>query len=266
MPALTVDRTTRRLGYSLALVTLTLCLALSGCTPEKPKGWTLLESRPHDPGAYTQGLVFHDGVFLESTGLYGQSQLRRVDPATGQVLARTTLAAERFGEGLALLGDRLYQLTWKSQVGYIYDLTSLALVDSFAYAGEGWGLTTDGTNLIMSDGSATLRFLDPATFAVRREVEVRDGRSPLTRLNELEYVNGEVYANVYQSTWIVRIDPDSGQVRQWLDLASLVPKDKRGSTEDVLNGIAHDPATGTLYLTGKRWPQMHSIRVDSLAR
>ncbi len=254
------------LGYSFALAALTFFLTLSGCTPEKPKGWTLLESHPHDPGAYTQGLVLHDGVFLESTGLYGQSQLRRVDQATGQVLARAVLPPQRFGEGLARLGDRLYQLTWKSQVGYVYDLATLTLVDSFAYAGEGWGLTTDGTDLIMSNGSATLRFLDPATFAVRREVEVRDGRSPLTKLNELEYVNGEVYANVYQSTWIVRIDPDSGLVRQWLDLASLVPKDKRGSTEDVLNGIAYDPATGRLYVTGKRWPQIFSIRLDSLAR
>ncbi len=266
MPAPTADLTSRRSGFSLVLTALTLSLTVSGCTPEKPPGWTLLESHPHDPGAYTQGLVLHDGVFLESTGQYGLSQLRRVDPATGQVLARVVLPAQRFGEGLALLGDRLYQLTWKSQVGYVYDLTSFALVDSFAYHGQGWGLTTDGTDLIMSNGSATLRFLDPVTFAIRREVEVRDGQSPLVNLNELEYVDGEIFANVYQSSWIVRIDPDSGAVRQWLDFASLVPKDKRGSTEDVLNGMAYDPATGTLYVTGKRWPRMYSIRVDTLAR
>lgn len=241
---------------------LGLSIVALGCTPDTPTGWTLLESRPHDRGAYTQGLVLHDGVFLESTGLYGQSQVRRVDPVSGQVLARITLPAERFGEGLALLGERLYQLTWKSQVGYVYDLTSLALVDSFSYAGEGWGLTTDGSQLIMSDGSATLRFLDPVTFDVAREVVVRDGNSPLPKLNELEYINGELYANIYQANWIVRIDPASGQVRQWLDFSSLVPRDKQGSSEDVLNGIAHDPATGTLYITGKRWPEIFSVRVD----
>jgi glutamine cyclotransferase len=163
---------------------------------------------------------------------------------------------------LALLGGRLFQLTWKEQVGYVYDAATLARVDSFTYHGQGWGLTTDGSSLIMSDGSATLRFLDPVSFRVRREITVRDGSSPLLWVNELEYARGELFANIYQSDWVVRIDPSTGQVREWLDLAGLLPKRERTPETDVLNGIAYDQDTGNLLVTGKRWPAIFELHLQ----
>jgi len=219
---------------------------------------------PHDTAAYTQGLVAVGGDLYESTGLYGQSQVRRLNRATGQVEAATPLASDRFGEGLTFLNGRLYQLTWKNMVGYVYDASTLAPLDSFRYEREGWGLTTDGNALIMSDGTARLRFLDPATFAVIREVTVRDQGSPLSQLNELEYVQGVIFANVYQSDWIVRVDPDSGTVLEWIDLAGLLPERDRTPATDVLNGIAFDQESGHLLVTGKRWPWLFALRLDSL--
>jgi glutamine cyclotransferase len=221
--------------------------------------FTVAARVPHDPAAYTQGLVYADGVLYESTGLYGQSQVRRVNRATGRVEAAVSLAADRFGEGLALLDGRLYQLTWQSMIGYVYDAATLAPLDSFRYEGEGWGLTTDGTALIMSDGTARLRFLDPATFAVVRELTVRDHGSPLSALNELEYVDGVIFANVYQSDWIVRVDADSGTVLEWIDFKGLLDGGDRTPQTDVLNGIAFDPASGNLLLTGKRWPWLFEV-------
>jgi glutamine cyclotransferase len=221
---------------------------------------------PHDTGAYTQGLVFADGHLYESTGLLGRSQLRKVDLVSGSVISAVSLAPDRFGEGLALLDGRLFQLTWKSGVGYIYDATTLARVDSFSYAGEGWGLTTDGTSLIMSDGTATLRFLDPGSLAVVATLDVQDRGSPLRGINELEYVQGEIYANVYPSNWIVRIDARTGDVRQWIDLASLLPRQDRTPDTDVLNGIAYDAATGHFLVTGKRWPAVFELRIHRPAR
>ena len=250
-----------RLARAIARVVLTTVLA---CSPDtSAQGYEVLGRLAHDSTAYTQGLLAHDGVLYESTGLHGQSQLRRVDRQTGRVLAAVPLAADRFGEGLALLDGRLHQLTWQHGTGYIYDLTTLARVDSFAYTGEGWGLTTDGAHLIMSDGTATLRFLDPATFAVARSLEVRDGSSPLSKLNELEYVRGEILANVYPSSWIVRIDPETGQVRGWLDMAGLVPEALRASETDVLNGIAYDAASDEVLVTGKRWPVLYRLRLPA---
>jgi glutamine cyclotransferase len=216
---------------------------------------------PHDPSAYTQGLVFEGDGFIESTGVRGQSTLRRVTMETGDVVLRVSLPEDRFGEGVALLGDRVYQLTWTSGVGYIYDRTTLAYADSFAYSGEGWGLTTDGTSLIMSDGSATIDFLDPATFAVTGSITVRSDGAELSSINELEWIDGEIWANVYQSNWIVRIDPRTGDVLRWIDATDLVPPEKRGNADDVLNGIAHDAATNRLFVTGKRWPVLYEVRV-----
>ncbi|MGH7689787.1 MAG: glutaminyl-peptide cyclotransferase, partial [Gemmatimonadaceae bacterium] len=211
----------------------------------------------------TEGLLYSGGVLYESIGLYGRSQLRREDLATGRVLASVALAPDRFGEGLALLGGRLYQLTWKSHSGYVYASATLARVDSFAFPGEGWGMTTNGTALIMSDGSDSLRFFDPHTFATVRELHVRSGGLPLKALNELEYVHGGIYANVYQSNWIVRVDPTSGNVTQWLDLSALVPAHDPDPANDVLNGIAFDAATGDLLVTGKKWPVLFDIHPDS---
>jgi glutamine cyclotransferase len=242
-----------------AAVTAALAVA---CGRRPSGGFTMVRRFPHDTSAYTQGLVYANGTLFESTGLYGHSQVRRVDLATGRVLASVALPADHFGEGLALLHGRLYQLTWKEQVGYVYDASTLARVDSFTYRGQGWGLTTDGSSLIMSDGSATLRFLDPGSFEVRREITVRDGDSPLLWINELEFARGELFANIYTSNWIVRIDPATGQVREWLNLSGLLPRRERTPTTDVLNGIAYDDATGDLLVTGKRWPALFELHLQ----
>lgn len=214
---------------------------------------------PHDPTAYTQGLLWANGTLYESTGRYGHSELRRVDLESGRVLASRKLPDNRFGEGLSLLNGRLYQLTWQSGVAYTYDAATLAPRDSFAYPGEGWGLATDGTSLIMSDGSDSLRVLSPESFKVERIVHVRYKGAPLYQLNELELVNGDLLANVYQSNWILRIDPTTGAVRQLIDLADLYP-DRPGSAE-VMNGIAVAPDSGSLLLTGKLWPVMFEVRL-----
>lgn len=231
-------------------------------TPEPPAvityTYTVVNAYPHDPGAFTQGLVYADGVLYESTGLYGRSSLRRVALETGEVLQQRDLPAEYFGEGLALFDDRLIQLTWQNNTGFVYDATSFELQQSWRYPTEGWGLTHDSTHLIMSDGSATLRFLDPVTFKVQREVLVTDGSRPVVRLNELEYVNGEVFANVWQTDWVVRIDPQSGRVLGWIDLGGLLTPEERQGT-DVLNGIAYDAQSDRLFVTGKLWPKLFEI-------
>jgi len=213
---------------------------------------------PHDPGAFTQGLVYADGVLYESTGLNGRSSLRRVALETGEVLQRRDLAPEYFGEGLALFNDRLIQLTWQNNIGFVYDANSFEPLQTWAYPTEGWGLTHDGTHLIMSDGSAVLRFLDPYTFAVQRAVTVTNGGRPVARLNELEYINGEVFANVWMTDWIARIDPHTGRVLGWVDLSGLLTAEER-TAADVLNGIAYDPQGGRLFVTGKLWPKLFEI-------
>jgi glutaminyl-peptide cyclotransferase len=248
-----------------------LCLILlpAGCksrdTPRPPAGYEVIRTFPHDPSAYTQGLVLSDKILYESTGLYGHSDIRTVDLPTGRVRKSVPLSDKQFGEGLALLAGRLYQLTWRSELGYVYDAATLAPVDSFRYRGEGWGLATDGHALIMSDGSDTLRFLDPATFEVTRRLSVTFSTgAPATRLNELEYIDGELFANVYQSDWIVRIDPRTGLVREVLDLAALPEKAKeRSPREEVLNGIAFDPRTGHLLVTGKHWATLFEIALKT---
>lgn len=245
-----------------AFATCALATLLLGCSGNPGSDdYTVIRRFPHDTAAYTQGLVYAGGQLYESTGLLGQSQVRLVDLETGQVQASHALSADRFGEGLALLDGRLYQLTWTSGVGYIYDAATLTPLDSFSYTGQGWGLATDGESLIMTDGSATLRFLDPATFAVVREVTIQDRGSALLEVNELEYFQGALYGNVYRSDWIVRIDPASGAVLNWIDLAGLLPERDRSPATDVLNGIAFDEGTGHLLVTGKRWPALFEIRL-----
>jgi glutamine cyclotransferase len=213
---------------------------------------------PHDPSAFTQGLVFDAGQLYESTGLWGRSSLRRVALETGVVLQRRDLTAEYFGEGLALFRGQLFQLTWQNGIGFIYDADTFELLRIWRYETEGWGLTHDGAQLIMSDGSATLRFLNPDTLSVQRTLQVTDRGRPVDMLNELEYVNGEIFANVWQTDWIVRIDPSTGMVTGWVDLSGLLMPEERLAA-DVLNGIAYDPATQRLFVTGKLWPKLFEI-------
>ena len=243
-----------RFAALAALVPVVVCRGGDRSTD----AFTITARFPHDPNAYTQGLLWANGVLFESTGRYGHSEIRRVDLRTGRVLASRKLADDRFGEGLALLDGRLYQLTWQSGVAYTYDAATLAPRDSFRYPGEGWGLATDGRSLIMSDGSDSLRVLSPSTFRVERVVHVRYNGSPLYQLNELEYVRGDLLANVYQSNWVLRIDPTTGVVRQLIDFADLYPD--RSATAEVMNGIAIAPDSARLLLTGKMWPVLFEVK------
>jgi len=222
----------------------------------------VLDTMPHDPEAYTQGLLWHDGDLYESTGQYGHSTLRRVDPATGEVLSSRALSPNLFGEGVARIEDRLIQLTWRSGTALVWDREKLAELSRLRYAGEGWGLCFDGRYLVMSDGSSVLTFRDPDTFQIMREVEVllRDGA--VGRLNELECLEGWVFANVYTTDWIVQIDPQSGRVGSVIDASGLLSQEEsRGA--DVLNGIAYDRDQEVFYLTGKLWPKLFAVRFVS---
>ena len=223
-------------------------------------GFEIVREYPHDPKAFTQGLIYRNGVLFESTGQHGQSTLRRVDLESGKVLRQRRLDDRYFGEGLTEWGGRLVQLTWQTNVGFVYDLESFAPQSTFSYAGEGWGLTQDGRRLIMSDGGTRLRFLDPATFREIGGVEVMDGSQPVEKLNELEFVDGLVYANVWYSERIAAIDPESGRVIAWIDLAPIRPA-SLGDADAVLNGIAFDAAGKRLFVTGKLWPKLFEIRV-----
>jgi glutaminyl-peptide cyclotransferase len=225
-------------------------------------GYKVVRSYPHDPLAFTQGLTYHDGVLYEGTGLVGRSSIRKVRLETGEVLQIRHLAEPYFGEGIAIWQDSLIQLTWQSEIGFVYDLATFEPRRTFRYTGEGWGLTHDGTRLIMSDGSATgtLRLLDPATFRETGRLTVRDGAIPVKGLNELEFVKGEIYANVWNTDRIARISPRTGQVTGWIDLRGLLdPREAAGV--DVLNGIAYDAAADRLFVTGKLWPRLFEIQL-----
>jgi glutamine cyclotransferase len=236
--------------------------AVDGRQPAEANGQTVrvVNRYPHDRNAYTQGLFFDGGVLYEGTGLVNESSLRRVELTTGNVLQRVDIPGDHFGEGIARAGDRIFQLTWTSGIAYVYDGQSLALLDSMRYQGEGWGLTYDGQALIMSDGTDVLEFRDPSDFSVAKTLQVRDKGAPLRNLNELEYIDGEIWANVYQTDFIARIDPATGDVLQMIDLAGvLTPAEKQGT--DVLNGIAWDPQGRRIFVTGKRWPVLLEIDV-----
>ena len=224
-------------------------------------GYRVLNVYPHDPDAYTQGLVYRDGFLFESTGLNGRSTLRKIRLETGDVVQQHRVDPQHFAEGLANWNGQLIQLTWKSSLGFVYDQTTFEPRRTFRYRGEGWGLTNDQTRLIMSDGSAALRFLDPATFQERGQVNVRDGNAAIRNLNELEYVRGEVYANVWHTDRIARISPASGRVVGWIDLTGLLPTTYELDPEAVLNGIAFDAVRGRLFVTGKLWPRLYEIEV-----
>jgi len=220
---------------------------------------------PHDRHAFTQGLEYRDGALYEGTGRYGTSELRKIRLETGEVLQRTSLDAQYFGEGITVWGDTIVQLTWRSETGFMYDRRTFERIATFHYSGEGWGLTNDGTRLIMSDGSATLRFLDPQTLQETSRLTVRDDGVPVVRLNELELVRGEILANVWLTNRIARISPKTGEVLGWIDLTGILsPQDARGV--DVLNGIAYDAKRDRLFVTGKLWPKIFEIRIKRAKR
>ena len=223
-------------------------------------GYTVVRSYPHDHDAFTQGLQYVDGVFYEGTGLNGRSSIRKVKIETGEVLQKRDVPAQHFGEGIALVKGELFQLTWQSGLAFVYDPATFTPKRQHKYSGEGWGLTTDGSGLVMSDGTATLRFLDPATFAERRRVRVTAAGKPLDRLNELEAVRAEIFANVWQTDYIARIDPSTGTVTGYIDLRGLLSARAREGT-DVMNGIAYDAAGDRLFITGKLWPRVFEVRI-----
>jgi glutamine cyclotransferase len=216
---------------------------------------------PHDPAAFTQGLVYHDGFFYEGTGLNGRSSVRKVRLETGEVVQHVELPAEYFGEGIAIVKDKVIQLTWQSHIGFVYNLSDFKLLRQFSYPGEGWGLTSRGNELFMSDGTAEIRVLDATTLKEKRRFTVRDGAAPVDQLNELEFVEGELFANVWQTDRIARISPETGKVVGWIDLTGLLSPVYRRQDGAVLNGIAYDSIHKRLFVTGKLWPNIFEIQL-----
>lgn len=218
----------------------------------------VVRSYPHDPQAFTQGLIYRNGFLYEGTGLNGRSGIRKVKLETGEVLDVRPLAEQYFGEGITEFKGSIYQLTWRAGIGFVYNASTFEPTRTFTYSGEGWGLTHDGTHLIMSDGTAQLRFWDPATLTEARRITVRDATGPVAELNELEFVKGEILANVWQTERIARISPADGRVTGWIDLSGLLTPAERAGT-DVLNGIAYDQKGDRLFVTGKLWPRLFEI-------
>ena len=223
--------------------------------------YEVVDSWPHLTTHFTQGLVYYDGHLYESTGQYGSSLLCRLDLKTGKVKKKVDVAKEYFAEGMAILGDKIYQLTWQAHKGFVYDLKNFDRLAEFSYEGEGWGLTADAHSLIMSDGTNKIRFIDPVSFRVLRSIEVYDHNQPLAELNELEYIKGEIYANIWHSDKIVRIDPATGKILAWIDLSGLRRPEDGGDSDNVLNGIAYDDKNDRLFVTGKRWSKLYEIRL-----
>lgn len=224
-------------------------------------GYGVVRVYPHDPKAFTQGLIYRNGFLFESTGINGQSTLRMVRLETGEVIRQHKLDPQHFAEGLTECNNRLIQLTWKSNFGFIYELTNFKTEKTFHYSGEGWGLTHDGKRLIMSDGGPRLRFLDQKTFKETGRIPVTHRHTPVSNLNELEFVKDEIFANIWKTDQIVRIDPRTGWITGWIDLRNLLPKEDRTKSVDVLNGIAYDAGKDRLFVTGKYWPKLFEIRL-----
>ena len=216
---------------------------------------------PHDRRAFTQGLVYHNGVLYEGIGGYGQSALRKVEIETGRVLEEHNLLPEFFGEGITIFGQHIFQLTWKSHLGFIYDQGSMRILRQFRYATEGWGITNNDNALIMSDGTSTLYYMDPTTFELTHELQVTERGRPVENLNELEYIGDEIYSNIWMKDVIVRISPDSGKVTSWINMDGLLTHEDRAIPVDVLNGIAYDDSNNRLFVTGKLWPKLFEIEL-----
>jgi glutaminyl-peptide cyclotransferase len=232
-------------------------------TPEYT--FKIIRTYPHDPSAFTQGLVYRDGFFYEGTGLNGRSSLKKVRLETGEVVQHVDLSAEYFGEGIAIVKNKVIQLTWQSHVGFVYNLTDFKLLRQFSYPGEGWGLTSAGNEIFMSDGTAEIRVLDATTLKEKRRFTVRDGTAPVDQLNELEIVEGELFANIWQTDRIARISPQSGKVVGWIDLTGLLSSVYRRQDGAVLNGIAYDAIHKRLFVTGKLWPSIFEIQLTPKA-
>jgi len=236
--------------------------ATTAAAPKK-YGYKIIKTYPHDPAAFTQGLEYREGVLYEGTGRNGSSSLRKVELETGKVIQQIPLDPKYFGEGITVLNRQIVQLTWTHQIGFVYEQGSFRLIRDFNYTGEGWGLANDGSRIFMSDGSPEIRIMDPLSLAQTRRITVRDGTQPIKMLNELEYVRGELYANVWQTERIARISPADGKVLGWIELAGLLtPAEKlRAGSDGVLNGIAFDQLGNRLFVTGKLWPKLFEIQL-----
>lgn len=252
-----------RLAAALAIIWMAIGSFVGAAAADPPiYGYQVVHTYPHDKSAFTEGLFYLDGYLYESTGLEHQSQIRKERLDTGQVLETHDLAPDIFGEGIVNWRGRLVQLTWRNQIGFVYDLKSFKLLRQFSYPGEGWALTQNGRELIMSDGTPAIRFLNPSTLTETHRITVTYNGAPLDRLNELEWVKGEIFANVWMTNQIVRVDPKTGQVTGVIDLTGLLPAaDQSGNIDDVLNGIAYDAKTDRLFVTGKRWPDLFEIKL-----
>lgn len=257
----------RRAWSVTALAVVGVCLIGFGIAAQVKRGdnspvqYRVAAEYPHDVNAFTQGLAVVNGQMYEGTGKKGESTLRKVDLKTGRVELYVPLDSEYFGEGITVLGDRIYQVTWQNRVGVVYDLKTMNPLSTFRYTGEGWGLANDGKRLILSDGTSMLRFLDPNTFEVVKRLRVRGPNGQIDKLNELEFVKGEILANIWYSDRIARISPETGEVIGWIDLSTLYPAKKRATKEDVLNGIAYDEKNDKLFVTGKNWPKIYEIEL-----
>jgi glutaminyl-peptide cyclotransferase len=267
---MTLQRSLTTVATALLFCGLSLAFAqsdervLSSPTPEYT--FKVIHVFPHDPAAFTQGFAWRDGFLYEGTGLKGRSSLRKVSLETGKVIKQVDLSPEFFGEGITLFKDEIIQLTWQAQTGFVYRASDFRLLRRFSYRGEGWGLATHGQEIFMSDGTDEIRILNANTLSEKRRIKVHDGAASVAQLNELEFVDGEIFANVWQSDRIARISPQSGKVLGWIDLTGLLsPMYQRGS-DAVLNGIAYDAATKRLFVTGKLWPSVFEIRVVSKPR
>lgn len=255
----------------LTIAVLLLAITISSASGQAAKaktpsaavptyGFKVIHTYPHDPSAFTQGLEYRAGVLYEGTGLTGRSSLRKVQLETGKVLKQIAVAAKYFGEGITVLNQQIVALTWTTGIGFIYDQDSFQQIRTFNYKGEGWGLANNGEQIFMSDGTADIRVLDPSTLEEKRRITVRDGTEPVKMLNELEWVRGEIYANIWQSDRIARISPTTGKVLGWIDLSGILPAADREHS-DVLNGIAYDQMGGRLFVTGKLWPKLFEIQL-----
>jgi len=245
--------------FRFVMVFLTWLLAACGQTPEYT--YQVVHTYPHDPNAFTQGLEYRAGFLYESTGLKGRSSVRKVQLDSGKVLQQIDIDAQYFGEGITVLNQKITELTWQSETGFVYDQSTFKRLRTFNYPGEGWGLANDGQLIYMSDGSPQIRIWDPLTLQEKRRITVHDGAQTIANVNELEWVRGEIYANIWQKDVIARISPADGRVLGWIDMAGILPAADRSGQEDVLNGIAYDVLGDRLFVTGKQWPKLFEIKV-----